>query len=89
MQFSDRFSSRPLFGPTAADRLLAGAESFEFRLYRTTDDEGRIHVENVFELRGQLLAGDADPADVLRSVARQLQLPRAQEGGDCGGDGAA
>jgi hypothetical protein len=83
MQFSDRFPGRQFFGPTAADRLLSGAQGFEIKLYRSVDSDGQIHVEGVFELRGELaLDGEADPADVLRSVARQLQLPReADQGG--------
>ena len=77
----DRVPSRPLFGGSPGDKLLASAQSVKLELVRYLDDDDRPRVGCQYRLIGELdVAADVATGELFLGVVRSLGAQR-REGG--------
>jgi hypothetical protein len=78
--YFDRAPGRPLFGPTAADRLLAGSQSVRLELLRYIDDDDRPAVSCSYKVTGCIeVAHDVPTGELLLGLVQALGAPRPDD----------
>jgi hypothetical protein len=76
----DRMPGRPLFGPTAADRLFAGAQSVRLELQRFIGDDDKPVVACAYKVVGCVdIAANVATADLLLGLVKALGAPHADD----------
>jgi hypothetical protein len=78
----DRFPGRQrLFGPSAADRLLANAETVRLELRRFIDDDDKPAVSCSYRLVGCIdVEPDATTGELLLKIVQALGAKRSEGG---------